>query len=637
MLFPSALREAATNEFKNLRVQTRNICLFFTLLCIQQVAHGQVHAHNHGTGRAHPNSQMAVYADWTNTGSFVGNKGTAFFYGSQIQNIFGTNAMDLGNLVLRNPSGLFIHISVTVNERMTFDNGLLLTPRHLPDVNLNFSKIGSYEFPTDRKHVNGYCGKFGRDSFMYPIGGGGRFRPAGTGRTNSDNSFFKACYFRLNPNFTSLPVGAPFFTNSRDQNLRRVSDVEYWDVKGRSTTQITLTWNPESDINVVTGGELDKVVVAGWNGRQWVNLGNTAMKGDFQNGQVRSRNVVPDSFLVYTLAWGAENTRCVANAPRFDIGNTVNLCKGGSLTLNALSQGYQFQNFAWNNGATTPTINVTEAGKYWVTVWDSCGSPQTDTLYVRALDRLRIAVDSATCNNIADGKVRILGDTTRMSLWINNQQTELRTLGYMAAGTYNLRLRSGNYCDLDTTITVLEPPKNRVDIGADTLQVRLNQTIVLNAKPVGNFNPIVYRWTPNDAMSCYVCQATTAIVNRDVITYQVTAVDAKGCQTTDQITVFTSNQRPRYAIYVPNVFKPEQEEYAVLGNPSQVTVKQMRIFDRWGELVFEAKDFKPDGSVNWNGTFRGKHLPTGAFVVTVEAEFIDGTVQRIARDITLLR
>ena len=123
---------------------------------------------------------------------------------------------------------------------------------------------------------------------------------------------------------------------------------------------------------------------------------------------------------------------------------------------------------------------------------------------------------------------------------------------------------------------------------------------------------------------------------KDYHVYSVIAVDSNGCQASKEI-VFNTGQTSTYSIYVPNIFKPDFEDYAVLGNPSHVKVRYMRIFDRWGELIFEARDFKPDGSVHWDGGFRGKPLNTGTFVVTVEAEFIDGTVQKIARDVLLVR
>jgi hypothetical protein len=630
-------KNIATDKFSYPMNQIVRFCWLFAFLFVQQIVFGQINAHNHGTGRMHPNAQMAVYADWTNTGSFVGNKGTAYFYGSRLQNLFGTNAMDFENLVLRNQNGLFFHVSTTVTGRLSFESGAALTPRQTPSVTVGFGRSGTYTGVTDSRHINGYSAKIGRDTFIFPIGGGGRFRPAITGGATNNNAVFTAAYYRVNPTFANLPAGAPFPIAAREPNLRRVCDVEYWDVKGQFPTQITLTWDRDTRVDALTDNELEKIVVAGWNGRQWVNLGNTAMKGDFTSGQVRSRTVVPDSFMVYTLAWGSNNNRCVTNAPVFDLGNLLTFCEGSSLTLNAHLLNYHYQSYRWNTGEITSSIDVTKPGRYWVTVWDSCGNQQSDTLTVRMLERVRLATDSALCYNAANGKIRIIGDTTSLKVWLNNEPFEKRGLAYLPAGSYSVKIRSTRYCDLDTTVVITQPPKNRVDIGVDTMQVRLNQTILLGAKPVGNFRPILWRWTPNDAMSCSVCQTTTAIVNREVITYQVTAVDSSGCQTTDEVTVFTGRDRPRYAIYVPNVFKPETEDYAVLGNPSQVKVKLMRIFDRWGELVFEARDFRPDGSTSWNGTFRGKPLATGAFVVTVEAEFIDGTTQRIARDITLIR
>jgi hypothetical protein len=138
-------------------------------------------------------------------------------------------------------------------------------------------------------------------------------------------------------------------------------------------------------------------------------------------------------------------------------------------------------------------------------------------------------------------------------------------------------------------------------------------------------------------MSCATCKVTKAMMqDKDLHIYSVVAVDSNGCQARDETVINTGKDR-KYTIYVPNVFKPDLESYSPLGNPSHVKVRYMRIFDRWGELIFEAKDFRPDGSVAWDGGFRGKPLNTGTFVVVLEAEFIDGTVQKIARDLLLVR
>ena len=44
-------------------------------------------------------------------------------------------------------------------------------------------------------------------------------------------------------------------------------------------------------------------------------------------------------------------------------------------------------------------------------------------------------------------------------------------------------------------------------------------------------------------------------------------------------------------------------------------VSLLRIYNRWGELIFETSDI---GSDKWDGTFRGKPLNPGVYVYYLE-------------------
>jgi gliding motility-associated-like protein len=61
------------------------------------------------------------------------------------------------------------------------------------------------------------------------------------------------------------------------------------------------------------------------------------------------------------------------------IGNDVVLCTDSAITLNA---GTGFKTYAWSIGFGTPTITVTQPGKYWVTAIDSCNNLFSDTINI---------------------------------------------------------------------------------------------------------------------------------------------------------------------------------------------------------------------------------------------------------------
>ena len=70
--------------------------------------------------------------------------------------------------------------------------------------------------------------------------------------------------------------------------------------------------------------------------------------------------------------------------------------------------------------------------------------------------------------------------------------------------------------------------------------------------------------------------------------------------------------------FVPTAFSPNgdgvndrlqfffKSEYEFTG--------ELNIFDRWGNLIFGAKNVNPDNPVSWDGTYNGKPFNTGVFI-----------------------
>ena len=60
---------------------------------------------------------------------------------------------------------------------------------------------------------------------------------------------------------------------------------------------------------------------------------------------------------------------------------------------------------------------------------------------------------------------------------------------------------------------------------------------------------------------------------------------------------------------------------------------RMRVFNRWGELVFESHDVN-DG---WDGTYKGIDQPIGVYVYTAVVHTYDGEEHILKGDVSLIR
>lgn len=156
------------------------------------------------------------------------------------------------------------------------------------------------------------------------------------------------------------------------------------------------------------------------------------------------------------------------------------------------------------------------------------------------------------------------------------------------------------------------------------------ETSTLTANPPG----FSYSWTPVSGLSNPNGQVTQATVNQTT-EYTVSVTDGI-CTQSSSVTVKVLNVVCKEPfLYVPNAFTPNDDgENDVLYVRSAITTEILfRVFDRWGEMVFETTSL----SNGWDGTFRGKLLDPDTYDYYLEAICTGGEQSIIKGNITLMR
>ena len=167
------------------------------------------------------------------------------------------------------------------------------------------------------------------------------------------------------------------------------------------------------------------------------------------------------------------------------------------------------------------------------------------------------------------------------------------------------------------------PAAEIVDAGPDYL-IQSGETVTLTASGNGT---IV--WNTGDAISTNVAPTITT-------TYTVTMTDANGCIDTDEAIVTIDIDCGE--LFIPTAFSPNGDavnsSFRIKINPACVKELNLKVFDRWGEVVFQTTS--PDGS--WDGKFKGKELDSGVFVYVLEIMLdTDTELQKFKGNLTLIK
>lgn len=201
--------------------------------------------------------------------------------------------------------------------------------------------------------------------------------------------------------------------------------------------------------------------------------------------------------------------------------------------------------------------------------------------------------------------------------WSTGEQTP--TIQITAPGTYWLEIENSGCFFRDTTVVSLKPSIS-IDLGPDR-PVCFSAPIQVNAVANG---AVSYLWSDGSTQNSLNINFPG--------TYHVTVKNAAGCADSDTLTT-TWGDCPSY---IPSAFSPNDdginETFGVI-NGMNSAIFTFIIYNRYGQVVFKTNDSR----ARWDGKFKGKKVPMGAYPWIITYKNRDGFIQTDKGQVMLIR
>ncbi len=327
-----------------------------------------------------------------------------------------------------------------------------------------------------------------------------------------------------------------------------------------------------------------------------------------------------------------------------DLGPDTTICEGGQVILDAEQLNCSDCRYRWSDGeraaARAITPPVTNTVSIVVSSRSGCEVRDTFTINVNdAPEEIFANITPIRCPEEKTGSIQVLdiegGTPTYYYSFNKGPWQEYQEFHNLGSGEYHLQVMDANECMIDSLIVFEEPSDVEIFIeGGGIFPLGEETTLVpIFSEPVDTFF-----WSNSPSLSCFDCM--TPIVNTtETETFTLTAFNDENCKFIATSVVAIQKDRD---VYFPTAFSPngdgKNDQYMFhIGNGIS-KVNMFRIYNRWGELLFEIKDYIPGEFTNgWDGKQKNRDMPNGPYVFVCEIEYLDGWVEQKEGHFTLVR
>jgi gliding motility-associated-like protein len=282
------------------------------------------------------------------------------------------------------------------------------------------------------------------------------------------------------------------------------------------------------------------------------------------------------------------------------------------------------QPYVWNGNS------YTTSGTYSVNLTSTagCDSIATLILNVKPIPKIEVKDPPAVCEPLTVDLTAPLitaGSDPGLSYtyWMDSLATIPLTNpnAVNVSGIYYIKAQDVNNCSSTKPVKItVSIYKLIAGLRYPTIITQKNKSTQLTARSIGN----VYTWSPPIGLNSSFIKDPVFNYDRET-EYRINITIGNGCITVDTVLVKIIPEIPPVVsdLFVPKAWTPNNDGHNDKLFPITVNIRELkyfRIFNRWGQLVFETNSI----GEGWNGILQGKPAIMDVYTWTVEAIGVDG-------------
>lgn len=421
----------------------------------------------------------------------------------------------------------------------------------------------------------------------------------------------------------------------------KISSTPTISILGDSTgcTPATLTFNgniKSADTSVLT-----------WN---W-NFGNGTVS-NLQNPPPVTY-LLPNQYTITAIAYNSSGCADTAHKqinllapPNVNAGLDTTICKFGSYIL----QPSGAINYVWDpnpdiscTNCTNPVVAPDTTATFIVHGTNALGCSATDSITVQVIQPGTITTSGSDSLCIG-GSIQLHAEGSATYKWtpttfLDNpfianpvmHATKDTVINYQVTGT------DRKNCFVDTgNVHIKVYPIPGMQILKDNITLQAGQSVKLETTAT----PDITQWKWEPATGLDNPNSANPIASPvQTTTYTCVAINGGGCIARDLVTVHILCDKNN--IFIPNTFSPNNDGMNDAFYPRGTglfSIKSIRIFNRWGEIVYSNNDVTPNvAGDGWNGMYKGKPAPSDVYVYVMEIVCENSKVIPVKGNVTLIR